>query len=142
MDKLVQKMSLCDKKQALVVSQDKKSKNTCRHIARNTDACNVAQFQLDGDIFQLDGNIFQGHEVRCDFLVLNQDKKNAYFIELKGSNIMHAKQQVESSVNLLRDDLTGYSCFFRIIFRSQTQEVRSSKVIRWKEHCGKIKYQL
>lgn len=112
MGKLVQKMSLCDKKQAIVVSQDKKSKNTCRHIARNTDACIVAQFQLDGDIFQLDGNIFQGHEVRCDFLVLNQDKKNAYFIELKGSNIMHAKQQVESSANLLRDDLTGYSCFF------------------------------
>ena len=105
MGKLVQKMSLCDKKQAIVVSQDKKSKNACCHIARNTDACNVAQFQLDGDIFQ-------GHEVRCDFLVLNQDKKNAYFIELKGSNIMHAKQQVESSANLLRDDLTGYSCFF------------------------------
>lgn len=68
---------------------------------------------------------------------MNQDKKSAYLIELKGSNILHAMDQVLSAENLLKEDLVGYSVFYRIIYRSRTQEVRKSRIIRWKEKEGK-----
>ena len=68
---------------------------------------------------------------------MNQDKKSAYLIELKGSNILHAMDQVLSAENLLKEDLEGYSVFYRIIYRSRTQEVRKSRIIRWKEKEGK-----
>lgn len=68
---------------------------------------------------------------------MNQDKKSAYLIELKRSNILHAMDQVLSAENLLKEDLVGYSVFYRIIYRSRTQEVRKSRIIRWKEKEGK-----
>lgn len=68
---------------------------------------------------------------------MNQDKKSAYLIELKGSNILHAMDQVLSAENLLKEDLVGYSVFYRIIYWSRTQEVRKSRIIRWKEKEGK-----
>lgn len=68
---------------------------------------------------------------------MNQDKKSAYLIELKGSNVLHTMDQVLSAENLLKEDLVGYSVFYRIIYRSRTQEVRKSRIIRWKEKEGK-----
>lgn len=71
---------------------------------------------------------FPGHE---------SGQKSAYLIELKGSNVLHAMDQVLSAENLLKEDLVGYSVFYRIIYRSRTQEVRKSRIIRWKEKEGK-----
>uniref|UniRef100_UPI004025C330 hypothetical protein n=1 Tax=Dialister sp. TaxID=1955814 RepID=UPI004025C330 len=130
MGKLAKFQSLCSERQSKIVSQDRESRNPCKHIAVNKDQSNVAQYQLDGQVFT-------GHEQRCDFLVMNQDKKSAYLIELKGSNILHAMDQVLSAENLLKEDLVGYSVFYRIIYRSRTQEVRKSRIIRWKEKEGK-----
>ena len=45
--------------------------------------------------------------------------------------------QVISSEKLLREDLLAYSVFYRIIYRTRTQEVRKSRIIRWKEREGK-----
>ena len=68
---------------------------------------------------------------------MNQDKKSAYLIELKGSNILYAMDQVISAEKLLKGDLSTYSIFYRIIYRSRTQEVRKSRIIRWREKEGK-----
>lgn len=130
MGKLAKFRSLCSEQQAKIVSQDRESRNPCKHIAVNKDRSRVVQYQLDGQVFT-------GHEQRCDFLVMNQDKKSAYLIELKGSNVLHAMDQVLSAENLLKEDLVGYSVFYRIIYRSRTQEVRKSRIIRWKEKEGK-----
>ncbi|WP_302489650.1 hypothetical protein [uncultured Mitsuokella sp.] len=132
MGKLTNHKSLCGKNQSKIVSQDKESHNPCKHIANNKSRANVAQYQLDGQVFT-------GHEQRCDFLVQNQDKKTAYLIELKGSNVLHAMEQVLSAEKLLKDDLKDYHVFYRIIYRTRTQEVRQSRIVRWKERCGKSK---
>lgn len=130
MGKLAKFHSLCGERQSKIVSQDRESRNPCKHIAVNKNRSRVVQYQLDGQVFT-------GHEQRCDFLVMNQDKKSAYLIELKGSNVLHAMDQVLSAENLLKEDLVGYSVFYRIIYRSRTQEVRKSRIIRWKEKEGK-----
>lgn len=132
MGTLTNHKSLCGKNQAKIVSQDKESRNPCKHIANNKSWSNVAQYQLDGQVFT-------GHEQRCDFLVQNRDKKTAYLIELKGSNVLHAMEQVLSAEKLLKDDLKDYQVFYRIIYRTRTQEVRQSRIVRWKERCGKRK---
>ena len=90
MGKLAKFRSLCSERQAKIVSQDRESRNPCKHTAVNKNRSRVAQYQLDGQVFT-------GHEQRCDFLVMNQDKKSAYLIELKGSNVLHAMDQVRSS---------------------------------------------
>ena len=73
---------------------------------------------------------------------MNQDKKSAYPIELKGSNVLHAMDQVLSSARLLQDDLSDCDVLYRIIYRSRTQEVRQSRIIRWKEKMGNSSLQL
>lgn len=130
MGKLAKFQSLCSERQSKIVSQDRESRNTCKHVAVNKDRSHVAQYQLDGQVFT-------GHEQRCDFLVMNQDKKSAYLIELKGSNVLHAMAQVLYSERLLKEDLADYDVFYRIVYRTRTQEVRQSRIIRWKEKLGK-----
>lgn len=130
MGKLAKSQSLCSEWQSKIVSQDRESRNPCKHVAVNKNRSHVAQYQLDGQVFT-------GHEQRCDFLVMNQDKKSAYLIELKGSNILHAMDQVISAEKLLKGDLATYSIFYRIIYRNRTQEVRKSRIIRWREKEGK-----
>lgn len=130
MGKLAKFQSLCSERQSKIVSQDRESRNPCKHVAVNKDRSCVAQYQLDGQVFT-------EHEQRCDFLVMNRDKKSVYLIELKGSNVLHAMDQVLSSSRLLQEDLAGWDVFYRIIYRSRTQEVRQSRIVRWKEKMGK-----
>lgn len=40
---------------------------------------------------------------------MNEDKKVAYLIELKGSDLVKAAKQIESTENALRQALAGYS---------------------------------
>ena len=69
MGKLAKFRSLCSERQAKIVSQDRESRNPCKHTTVNKNRSRVAQYQLDGQVFT-------GHEQRCDFLVMNQDKNS------------------------------------------------------------------
>ena len=54
--------------------------NNSEHIAVNVDEDSVRQIKIDGDILPADYN----QERRADYLVLDETKKTAYLIELKG----------------------------------------------------------
>lgn len=61
------------------------SENGCKHEAKNPDKKAIRQFKVDGEVFP------KGHDPeRCDWLLLDDTKGNAYYIELKGSDIPHA----------------------------------------------------
>ena len=69
---------------------------------------------------------------------MNEDKKIAYLIELKGSDLVKAAKQMESTENVLRQALVGYSMRYRIVAnKCKTQEIKSSAYrkyqIRWKD---------
>ena len=81
--------SLCEERQKIIVSRDRKSKNPVKHVANNQSGNCVRQYLLD-DKTVLDENLSC-----CDYLVLNCDKKRAYFIELKGRHVLKAKKQIE-----------------------------------------------
>ena len=71
--------------------------NNCIHVGKNVDLNYVEQYRVDGQVFP------KGSKPnRCDFLLLNADKRTAYYIELKGTSIPDSIQQLETSVAMLR----------------------------------------
>lgn len=64
---------------------------------------------------------------KCDYLVIAhcQDTMKALFIELKGSDITSAIQQIESSLRILGNSLRNYQVFGRIIGRRVTPNIKS-----------------
>lgn len=102
------------------------SENGCRHIGNNTKRQYVRHFKVDGEIFT--GTV----ETRCDYLLLNDDTKTAYYIELKGSDLSKAIQQIENTIKLLSPSLPGYAVLRRIVYHTGSHNVHASEVLRWK----------
>ena len=67
---------------------------------------------------------------KCDYLVLNDDKRTAYFIELKGSDITGAIEQIEQTVEKLKRDLLDYDKRLRIVY---SRQVGSGTIAEWKK---------
>ena len=111
--------SACEEKQKRIVSREKSKE----HIAINDNDCLVRQFKIDG--YVITENI-----KKCDYLVLNDDKFTAYFIELKGTDITGAIEQIENTVEKLKKDLIDYDKKLRIIYSGQ---VNSGTVAAWKK---------
>lgn len=103
------------------------SENRCTHIGENPGRHTVRQFKVDGEVFSK-GTVPQ----RCDYLLLNDTVKTSYYIELKGSDIPKATQQIDSTVALLSPSLPGYKIFRRIVYRSGTHGIYESSVEKWK----------
>ncbi|MDX2253902.1 MAG: hypothetical protein NW214_00145 [Pseudanabaenaceae cyanobacterium bins.39] len=79
-----------------IVLQESKSKIT--FLNPNQDK--VLVIEIDGCVIT-DDNI-----LRCDYAIVPCDEVEIYeiYIELKGSGILHAVKQIESTINLLSDN--------------------------------------
>ena len=111
--------SLCEERQKIIISKDVKSK--CEHRAHNPERNLVRHYQIDG------GVIVDKTVQKCDFLLLNDDKKNAYLIELKGTHILKALQQLEKTEKHLWEDLKTYTLHYRIVYKANTHAIRGSE---------------
>lgn len=120
--------SLCEKKQAIIVSKDRGSQ--VQHRATNPQrAFDVRHYKLDGDLVT--------QEKCCDFLLTNDTSKNAYFIELKGGNVDEAVSQLEAGAEKFRGELKGYNFLYRIVCsKAKTHNIRSTKFRKFQEKCG------
>lgn len=103
------------------------SENRCTHIGMNKNACDVRQFRVDGDVYSKTDTAS-----RCDYLLLNDSKTNAYFIELKGSDIKKAIQQIESTIVDILPSIRNYTVYPRIIYHSGSHSIQDNAVIFWK----------
>ena len=103
------------------------SENGCTHIGKNVNHNVVRQFKVDGEVLQ------EGHaDSRCDYVLLNDEKKTSYYIELKGSDLKKAIQQVEDTISMIAPSIPTYTIFRRIIYRTGSHNVHDSKVTVWK----------
>ena len=109
--------SECGVRQKTIVSREKLN----RHIAQNVDNCSVRQLKIDG--YAITENI-----KKCDYLVLNDDKCTAYFIELKGRDISGAINQIENTVVKLKKYLNAYNIQMRIVYSGK---VNSGTISAW-----------
>ncbi len=124
--------SLCarDPNCKIIVSRDKYSKNKAEHRAKNRDENCVAHYQVDDD------SVLKNQFKRCDFLLLNLDKKTAYLIELKGKNIEYAMEQLLATEQLFKNDLSGYDLYYRIVTQQAVKKIHSPEITRWQEEAG------
>ena len=102
-----------------------------KHIAHNPEGrYEVRHYRLDGDIVK--------NEVCCDFLLLNDSCMDAYYIELKGRDLVHAVEQVEAGRQKFKESLKDYSAYFRIVTsKTRTQDLHSEKFRRFQRTVGK-----
>lgn len=74
---------------------------------------------------------------KCDFLLLNCEKKKAFFIELKGSDLLKATSQIRTAIDFLKKDLAEFSFHARVSLNkhnvpaSRTNELTKFKI--WME---------
>ena len=69
--------------------------------------------------------------------LINEDKRVAYLIELKGSDLVKAASQLAATEDVLSQELSNYRLQYRIVAnKCKTQEIYSSAYrkyqIRWK----------
>lgn len=122
--------SLCDKRQKRIVSKEKRSSHTAVNEKRQL----VRQYLIDGDVIE------DKHVIKCDYLVLNDEKKAAYFIELKGSKVVHAIEQIEETAKRLRPCLQGYQFYYRIVYSgSCTHNVNRAGYLEWERKHGRAR---
>ena len=115
--------SLCEIHAKIIVCKE----NKAEYCAYNPCSDSVYKFKIDGDI------ISSSEEgLRCDYLVENETKRHAYFIELKGSDIAHAFLQIEATVNRYKMRLKDYEIRPRIIYRNNTHDIRGSQARQFK----------
>lgn len=119
--------SLCSKNAVQIVSKDKG--NPQYHKGKNIAKAYVTHYKIDGIIIKT-GN-------RCDYLLMNENTQVAYLIELKGSDLVKAAEQLEATEKVLQQALSAYKLQYRIVAnKCKTQEINSSAYrkyqIRWK----------
>lgn len=120
-------LSLCSKNAAQIISRDKG--NPQYHKGNNPDRAYVTHYKIDGIVIK------SGR--RCDYLLLNEESHIAYLIELKGSDLVKAAEQLEATELTLKHELSDYKVQYRIVAnKCKTQEIKSSAYrkyqLRWK----------
>lgn len=108
------------------------SENGCRHIGNNVRRQHIRHFKVDGEIFSSSG------DERCDYLLLNDEAKTSYYIELKGSDLSKAIRQIENTIRLIAPSLSGYTILRRIVYHTGSHNVHVSDVLRWKAKCKAV----
>lgn len=116
--------SLCEDRQKIIKSQDK-GNSRVYHLAKNGDRNLVRHYQIDGVV------IDSASTKKCDFLLINDGKRNAYLIELKGTDILSALEQLENTECILRNELAGYQMYYRIVYRANTHGIRASRYTKF-----------
>ena len=126
--------SLCEPNAKQIVSRDKG--NSQEHRAHNRSGKPVTHYKIDGVVIT-EGN-------RCDYALFTEeeDNKQAFLIELKGSDLSMVAMQIEATERALRNSLRGYSMNYRIVAnKCKTQEIQTAAfkkyILKWKK---KLKY--
>lgn len=115
--------SLCNERAAIITSKDNGGPQT--HIGYNRKSAMVTHYKIDGVV------ITQGN--KCDYLLMNEETKTAYLIELKGSDLCWAAKQLDATAKTLAHELLGYTLQYRIVAnKCKTQEIESSEFKKYR----------
>lgn len=119
-------ISECEERQKIIVSKDKGEPR--KHIANNINSNKVTHYKIDGVVIT-------GNETKCDFLLINEDRGIVYLIELKGSTIERAIEQLKNTENLLRSQLSVYhKIMYRIVCsKARTHDINGTAFKKFKE---------
>ena len=91
----------------------------------NVDHNKVRQYHVDGDIYTNKDDM-----PHADFLVLNQEKKTAYIIELKHGKIEKGLEQLFSTEADFKKCLCEHTVFLRLVYASATHSVMNMPSVK------------
>lgn len=119
-----------EQKYKIVTCVDNKS--STKYIYDNDSLDELSKYHVDGCLINDDGS-------KCDFLLLNCTKEISYFIELKGSDLPKAIDQIDRSIDVLHKDFNSFSVEARIVLtRVNTIDLKMSKLIRLERKLKKL----
>ncbi|MBF0165708.1 MAG: hypothetical protein HQM01_14595 [Magnetococcales bacterium] len=95
---------LCDQRKKFVVQEKGRS-----YRLENPHGQEVCQIRIDGCFLSAE----EGK--RCDYLFRVDAMRTAFFVELKGSDLLHAVRQIQDSWETLSRDLAGDVVNARIV---------------------------
>lgn len=98
-----------DKRKHISVCEKKK-----KYLLHNDQEHTMAVFHVDGEMIQ------SNDAIKCDNLILDLTNMTAIFIELKGTDLAHALVQINSTIDMMKNDVAEYSKFARIVTSNRT----------------------
>lgn len=117
--------SICQPYDPRIVSKE----NGRSHIAYNNSHKLINHYHIDGNVIK------QGQ--RCDYLLINETEQIAYLIELKGSDLSRAAQQLEVTEQVLHSQLPQTRCYRIVASKCKTQEIESTEFRKYRHKWGK-----
>ena len=135
MNMLFPNKSSCHKNQKKIISQESGN----RHVVDNPHQIDVYQYHVDGDILPKDDTSGE----RCDYIVESskQSKPIALIIELKGSDLLKAINQIEATIRRYKQQLANYEIYPRIVcHRITTIASKNTKLIKFRQKYPQTKY--
>lgn len=126
--------SHCEERQKIIVSRDHGTSREHRAYNREQKYC-IRHYKLDGELVK--------QQKCCDFLLINDTCRRAYFIELKGGNVDEAIPQLEKATRICRPELEGYEYYYRIVqSKARTHDLKKLSFRKFKDKCGsRLRYQ-
>lgn len=119
-----------EQKNKIVTCTDAKS--STKYIYENDSLDELTKYRVDGCLINDDNS-------KCDYLLLNCTKEVSYFVELKGSDLIKAVEQIDRSIDILHKDFKEYSVEARIVLtRVNTTDLKSTKLIRLESKLKKL----
>lgn len=115
---------------SIAVVSDKKSSTVYRYI--NENLSHLAKYRVDGGLIGDNGP-------KCDYILLNCEKQKSFFIEIKGSDLARAVEQIDRSIDLLKPSLRNFAIYARIVLtRVNTTDLRSIAFLKLEQKVNKL----
>lgn len=118
-------LEFCDDR-AIIKAEEKKK----QFIGKNKTHKLFSKFRVDNCLIK------EGR--KCDFLILDCEEQKAYFIELKGKDLLSALEQIDYSIDVLFRYLGNYRVNARIVLSKvnvpnlrSTEYIKLEKKIKW-----------
>lgn len=112
-----------------------KDKGTSEYQYVNKSKKHLAKYRIEGGLIPKNAE-----DKKADFLLLNCENKQSFFIELKGSDMLRAIDQINKSIDLLESNLTDFAFFARIVLtKTSHTDLRSLKYIQLRQRVEKRK---
>jgi len=90
--------------------------------------------------YRVDGGLIADNGYKCDYLLLNCNKVKAFFIEIKGSDLIHAIEQIDRSIDMLKKTISEFSIFARIVLtRVNTTDLKNTKYLKLEKKVKALK---
>lgn len=101
------------------------------YIANNPNQNQLDCYRIDGCVTSI--------QKKCDFLLLNLDRTSAYLIELKGSDLINAINQLECTLDFINQKLTGYKINARIVLtKVHAPDLLTTKYLRFRKKINSL----